>query len=141
MIDRYPVTIERDDGTYVASFPDLPEAHTVGATREEALERAVGALETAFAAIMANRRDIPRPSASRGKPMFALPPLSAAKVGLYRAMRKAGVSKAELARRLDWHPPQIDRLLDLRHASRLDQIDRALRVLGKRLTIDIQSAA
>lgn len=141
MADRYPVTIERDDGTFVASFPDVPQAHTVGATRAEALARAATALETAFAAIMADRKDIPRPSSARARLTITLPPLSAAKVGLYRAMRKAGVSKAELARRLDWHPPQIDRLLDLRHASRLDQIDQALRVLGKRLTIDIQNAA
>lgn len=140
-MDRYPVIVERDDGTFVASFPDIPEAHTVGATKAKALERASDALETAFAALMSDRKDIPRPSPARGRATMTLPPLSAAKVGLYRAMRTAGVSKAELARRLDWHPPQIDRLLDVRHASRLDQIDQALRVLGKRLAIDIQSAA
>jgi len=31
-------------------------------------------------------------------------------------MRAARVRKAELARRLIWHLPQVDRLLDLRHA-------------------------
>ncbi len=141
MTDRYPVIVERDDDTFVASFPDVPEAHTVGATREKALARAADALETAFVAIMADRKDIPRASPARGRLTIALPPLSAAKIGLYRAMRRSGVTKAELARRLDWHAPQIDRLLDLRHASRLDQIDQALRVLGKRLAINIQSAA
>ena len=34
-----------------------------------------------------------------------------------------------------------DRLLDLRHQSRLDQIEQALRVLGKRLSVTIGDAA
>jgi antitoxin HicB len=60
---------------------------------------------------------------------------------LYRAMRERGVRKADLARRLGWHGPQIDRLLDLNHASRLDQIEAALAALGKRLTLDLADAA
>jgi antitoxin HicB len=67
--------------------------------------------------------------------------LSAAKVGLYEAMRAAGVRKAELARRLGVHMPQIDRLLDLRHASRLDQVEPALRAVGKRLVVAVRDAA
>lgn len=39
--------------------------------------------------------------------------------------------KAELTRRLGWHMPQVDRLLDLRHASRLDQIEAAAHALGR----------
>jgi antitoxin HicB len=42
---------------------------------------------------------------------------------------------------LGWHGPQIDRLLDLNHASRLDQIEAALAALGKRLTLDLADAA
>ena len=45
-------------------------------------------------------------------------------------MRAEGVGKAALARRLGVALPQIDRLLDLRHASRLDAIERALAALG-----------
>jgi antitoxin HicB len=37
--------------------------------------------------------------------------------------------------------PQIDRLVDLRHASRLDQLEAAFRALGKQLTVEIQEAA
>jgi antitoxin HicB len=88
-----------------------------------------------------DREDIPSPSPAAGRPCAALPALTAAKVLLYRAMREAGVRKADLARRLGWHGPQIDRLLDLNHASRLDQIEAALAALGKRLTIDLADAA
>jgi len=116
-------------------------AHTAARTKAAALARVCSALETAFAALMGDRKDIPRPSPAKGRRTVALPPLSAAKIGLYRALRAAGVSKAELARRLDWHPPQVDRLLDLRHASRLDRIEQALHCLGKRLAIDVRNAA
>jgi antitoxin HicB len=36
---------------------------------------------------------------------------------------------------------QVDRLLDLNHASRLDQVESAFAALDKRIVIDIQDAA
>ena len=77
----------------------------------------------------------------RGQRYVMLPALTEAKIELYRQMRAAGVGKAELARRLHCHLPQIDRLLDLNHGSRLDQIEQALLAVGKRLTISIEDAA
>ena len=70
-----------------------------------------------------------------------LPPLTIAKVELYRAVRAAGVSKAELGRRLGWHGPQVDRLFDLNHRSAIEHIDQALRVIGKRLDVSVRDAA
>jgi antitoxin HicB len=64
----------------------------------------------------------------------------AAKVALYQAMRAQHVGKAELARRLHWHLPQVDRLLDVRHASRIDQLEAGLGAVGKRLTLTIEDA-
>jgi antitoxin HicB len=81
----------------------------------------------------------PRPR--RRQRYITLPALTEVKIELYRQMRAAGVGKAELARRLNCHLPQIDRLLDLNHASRLDQIEQALLAVGKRLTISIEDAA
>lgn len=140
-MEAYPVTLERDGDTILVGFPDIPQAHTFGDSEDEALARAVAALETAIAALMSDRRPVPRGSPARGRRTVTLPPLSAVKVALYGAMRKAGVTKAELARRLAWHAPQVDRLLDLRHASRLDQLDQALRAIGKRLVVRVRSGA
>jgi antitoxin HicB len=139
----YPVTLKRDtDGSLLVGFPDVPMAHSYGEDEEEALERAVDALETAFMALMSDRQPIPRPSRlSRRSRSVTLPALTAAKLGLYEAMRSARIRKAELARRLSVHMPQVDRLLDLRHASRLEQVEAALRALGKELVIDIRDAA
>ena len=56
-------------------------------------------------------------------------------------MRADGVGKAGLARRLGVALPQIDRLLDPRHASRLDAIERALAALGREVAIVVRVAA
>lgn len=138
----YPVTLQDDEGSVLVTFPDLPAAITFGEDADDALARAVDALETALIAIMSDRGNIPRPSrAKRGQRTVTLPPSSAAKVALYQAMREAGVKKSELARRLKVHLPQIDRLLDLRHASRLEQLDLALRAVGKALVVSVRDAA
>ena len=140
-MDRFPVVLEKDDGTVAVSFPDVSQAHTFGADEVEVMSRAQAALETAIIALMAARKDIPRPSPARGRPTVSLPLLSVAKVELYRAMRRAKVNKAELARRLGWHGPQVDRLLDLRHASHIRQIDAALKAIGKTIEINVRSTS
>lgn len=139
----YPVTLKRDsNGALLVGFPDVPMAHTYGEDEQQVLQRAVDALETAFIALMSDRKPIPRPSrvSKRGRSV-SLPALTAAKLGLYEAMRSAGIRKSELARRLGVHMPQIDRLLDLRHSSRLDQVEAALRAIGKELVVGIRDAA
>ncbi|HEX3497896.1 MAG TPA: type II toxin-antitoxin system HicB family antitoxin [Stellaceae bacterium] len=143
MMYAYPVTLAPDDnGTILVAFPDIPFAHTFGKDEDDALARAVDALESAFVTIIADREDVPVPSkARRGQKVVALPAVSAVKVALYEAMRASGIRKADLARRLGWHMPQVDRLLDLRHASRMDQIEAALDVLGKRLVMDVKPKA
>src|SRR5437016_2962638 len=125
---RYPVKLEREGRRILVSFPGVPGVHTFGANREEALARAGDALETMFMGIISDREDIPLPSVAKGRPLVELPALTEAKILLYRTMRALGVGKAELARRLGCHMPQVDRLLDLRHASRLDQLEQAFRV-------------
>ena len=137
---RYAVTLTPDDnGTILATAPDIPEAMTFGEDREDALARARDAIETALMGAIAAREDIPAPKA-KGRHYVALPALSAAKIELYLAMREAGVGKAALAKRLGVALPQIDRLLDLRHSSRLDALERAFAALGRSLAIVVKAA-
>src|SRR5450759_3021701 len=139
---RYPVKLERDtNSTILASFPDVSEAHTFGEDREEALVRAVDAIETAFMGYMEDRRAIPEPSSVKRGRWVALPALTEAKLALYSAMRAGRIGKTELARRLNCHLPQVDRLLNLRHGSRLDRLEAAFRALGKELSVQILDAA
>ena len=137
MLD-FPVTLQDDDGTVLVTSPDFPELTTFGDDRDEALARAVDALEEAIAARISARQGIPEPSA--GETRIALPTLTAVKALLYQAMREQGIGKAELARRLGWHLPQVDRVLDVHHSSRLDRLDMALSAIGLQLEVRARDA-
>src|ERR1035437_4315639 len=139
---RYHVRLSKDtNDTILVEVPEVPGALIFGADREEALLRAPDAIESALMCYIDLRREIPMPRAGDKGPFVTLPALTEAKLALYTAMRTARVSKAELARRLNWHLPQVDRLLDLRHASRLDQLEAAFRTLGKQLPVPVSEAA
>ena len=135
----YPITLTDDDGTILATSPDFPELTTFGDDRAEALARAVDALEEAIAARVHDRKDIPQPSL--GQTYAVLPTLTSVKVLLYRGMREQGIGKAELARRLGWHLPQVDRVLDIQHRSGLEQLDTALGAIGQRLHVTMATSA
>jgi len=139
----YSVRLSKDtNGTVLVDVPAVPEAHTFGEDRDEALTRAVDAIETALMGYIEDRRAIPASDVHRRRrPFVCLPALTEAKLALYSLMRTEKVGKAELARRLNCYLPQVDRLLDLAHSSRLDQLEAAFRVLGKRLAVSIQEAA
>ena len=130
----YPIHFENDGMSLLVTSHDFPEFTTFGDDYTEAQARALDALQEAIAARIHDRRDIPPPS-SGGEVRIALPTLTAVKVILYRGMRDQGIGKSELARRLGWHLPQVDRVLDVNHNSRLDQMDAALRAIGHRLQV------
>ena len=136
---NYPVTLTPDDGTILVTFADVPEAITFGADEQEALMQAVDALESGLSFYVDARQSLPLPSkAKRGQKTVSPSALECAKLGVYQAMMAQGIRKAELARRLGWHMPQVDRLFDLRHASKFEQIQTAAAVLGKRLVLRVE---
>jgi antitoxin HicB len=91
---------------------------------------------------IAAKEPLPVPSASApDEVMVPLSALGMAKTALYDAMREQGIGRAELARRLRWHLPQVNRVLDLRHASRMEHVEAALATLGLRLIVDVARAA
>lgn len=133
----YPVTLTPDDGTVLVTFPDVPEAITFGADEDEALLQAVDALESALAFYVDARKPLPVPSAAEGRPTVRPSALECAKLGVYQAMMEQGLRKTDLARRLGWHLPQVDRLFDLSHASRFEQIEAAARALGRQIEVRV----
>lgn len=141
---EYPAkfTPDRTAGGYVVTFPDVPEAITQGDTIEEAMAMASEALELALTFYTEKWADLPVPgSLRRGMRMVRVPALSEAKFRLYSALRAAGVKKIDLARRLKCSPSQVDRLLDISHHSKLDQMEAAFAAIGKRLSIEVRDAA
>ena len=139
----YPAALISDpEGGFTVTFRDVPEAITESDTREEALLRAEDALESALAMYIAAKEALPEPSGEQpGEVMVPLSALGMAKTALYDAMREQGIGRAELARRLRWHLPQVTRVLDLRHTSRMEHVEAALAALGLRLIVDVARAA
>jgi antitoxin HicB len=129
-----------DEGGYVATCRDLPELITQGESVEEALEEASDAMDEVFATYLTEGLDFPEPSkARRREHMVAPPPETVAKAALYVAMRRAGISKVQLAKRLGVDEKEVRRLLDPHYGSKLPRIAKAISVLGQRLVIGVET--
>jgi len=139
----YPAQLEPEpDGSAVnLYFPDVTGARTWGDDEAEALALAEDCLIAALGGYILNDEPLPTPSPAQRRPVVAVPPLVAAKLALYSAMREQGVGVADLAARLERSETVIRRLLDLDYRSHIDEVEAALRCLGKRLEIEVRDAA
>ena len=143
MLD-YPLTLTPDDnGTFLVTCPLLPEVTTFGEDKAEAVRNGKDAVEEALGARM-SRWDsdirLPDGSAYEADATARVSLQADMKLRLMLACQEAGVSRAELARRLEWHREQVDRLFRVDHASRIDQIEAAFGALNEVVRIAIEAA-
>ena len=141
----YPCDIRRDEEearasgreAYVVTFPDVYGANTGGWSWQEALDLAKDCLGVALGMYVKARQDIPAPSPpAGGQVLIAVPPILAAKLALYTAMREQGVTSVALARRLGLQENAVRRLLDTGHRSHVSSVERALQALGRSLVVE-----
>lgn len=133
----YPVKLRKDGKFILVTFPDIPEAITQGVNRVHALEMAAEALAVSMEFYFEDHRPVPMASTpKRGQPVVERPASVAAKVLLLNEMLRQKVRPIDLARRLGTTKQEVNRLTDLKHATKIDRIDEALRTLGKRLILD-----
>ena len=135
---KYPVELHKEKGGITATFPDMPYGVSCGENKEEALLNAADCLEEIIATLMKDKKDIPHSSVLH-KNYVVLSPTFSAKVLLYKALREQKMTKAELARRLNWKFPQVDRLFDVHHSSQLSQLSAAASILGKHFVIGLEN--
>lgn len=133
---RYPVKLEADTNGYVVSFPDIPEALTQGDTREEALEMARDALVTSFEFYIEDDRAVPLPGEIAGE-YVEVPASVVAKLLLLNAYLASGLTKVELAARMGLTKQEMTRVFNLRHATKIDTIQRAFQALGRQLELTV----
>ena len=136
----YPAVVrrERNGPRYLVRFPDLPEALTDGGDLREALKEAVDCLGEALAGRMVRGDDIPEPSnPGRIKRRIPIPLDLAPKVALYTAMRRQGISKSALARRLGCRETVVRRLVNPAHHSKADRLEAALKALGVEVVVSV----
>lgn len=126
----YPLVIERDGEFFLGTLPDWPECNPIGSTEDELIADALRSIEEMAVARIEDRELIPLPRAGVAGPAVRLPLLTLLKLGLYMSMRDKGWRKADLARAMHVNQKSVDRLLDLNHASRLDQLESAFVALG-----------
>lgn len=133
---RYPVSLQGESGGYVVTFPDFPEAFTQGDDLEEAIANASDCLDEAVAARIFEGDEIPAPSrvVKHGVELSADIALKAA---LYLSFKQSGWKRTELARELEVAENEVRRMLNPFHATKLSRLDDALRVLGKRVRVEL----
>ena len=138
----YPCVLTSEEaGGFSVSFPDVPEALTCGSDRVDALTMAEDALVAALSAHVHHREDIPAPSpVVNGQELIAVPLIVAAKLALYSAMRRQGITKTALARRLGLSEGAVRKLLNPDHRSHIGQVEKALRAVGHGLVITDRAA-
>jgi antitoxin HicB len=128
----YPAVFHAEkEGGFSVSFPDFPEAHTQGDTKQEAFEMAIDCLHTAIQWRLEEKEEIPAASSKR-RHQIAIPvPYDLApKLGLLRIMREQRVSNVALARKLHVQEGVVRRMLNPKHKSKPEQYMRALHALG-----------
>lgn len=136
---QYAVTLTPDtNNTYMVRCRDLPELISCGDNIEDALKEALDAVETCFIMYMDDRRPIPTPTATQADEYSVYVPIKVAtKVVLYNEMLSQGITKAEMARRLDGFQASVDRILSIKHSTKLETLEAAFAALGKRLDVAI----
>jgi antitoxin HicB len=132
---KYPANFEpAEEGGFVITFPDIPEAISQGEDVDDAMVHAADVLESALDWYLEDGRPIPAPSKpKRGQYLIELPASLSAKVLLVNEMVSQKVRPAELARRLKITPQEVTRLIDVHHTTKIDGIAVALKALGKTL--------
>jgi antitoxin HicB len=137
---KYPATFTpAEEGGFVVTFRDIPEAITQGDDEAESLEMAADALRTAMDFYFEDRRPVPPPSpAQEGERLIALPPSVSVKVLLLNRLLKERIRPADLARLLGVKPQEVTRLTDLNHNTKIDTLAQALDALGYELIIRVR---
>ena len=136
---QYPATLEHcADGEVIVRFPDLGGTITGGKNQTEALAEAADLLGSAIAHSIAEKEFIPPPSApKRGQRLIAVPFWIAGKLAVYQAIRDAGITNVELAKRLGVTEAVVRRILDPDHETKGRKLAAALAALGKELVMAV----
>jgi antitoxin HicB len=125
-LPKSPVTIPKRPVTFVRN------------THEEARTMAADALLTAIDFYFEDKRPVPAPSkVKKGEELVSLPATVSAKVLLLNVMIEQKVTPSELARRLGTSPQVVNRIVDIKHATKIDTIADAVAALEKRLEIGV----
>ena len=136
---KFPALFAPDEnGGYVVTFRDIPEAITQGDTLDEAREAAKDALITAMDFYLEDNRHVPESSQAEANEEFIELPISvSAKIMLINEMIKKRIRPADLAKEMKIKPQEVTRIMNLSHATKIDTLAHAFLVVGRRLELHL----
>ena len=135
----YPASFEpQPEGGYTVLFQDMPEAITEGDSLDEAMLHAQEVVSLCLRGRIEDGQPIPLPTPAKGKNIRMVAPDAQAQSAALLRLARAGRPLSELARALDTSWAAAQRLEDPRHWPSLKQLDRAAKVLGRRLVLSFE---
>jgi antitoxin HicB len=138
----YPVDVLAEPDGITITCPDVPGMITGGwPDLASSLDAARDALALALSDWVDQGQPLPLPSAAGGRPVIAVPVLAAAKLALHEAKVAGHLTNVEIGRRLGIGEREVRRILDVTHNSRMNQVEAALRALGRNLVVESEVAA
>lgn len=125
-----------EDGTEIIKCRDLPELLSWPANGETMEDWARYAVEDCIAFRIKDGEKIPTASpAEKDEFVVRLSAVQEAKILLHNAMVDDGVSRSELARKAGIRLPDVTRLLNIKHQTKIDTIRDVMNLLGKDIEI------
>jgi len=138
----YYAQIELDEyGEWDVVFPDVPEVVTGGKTKRETFDNAREALGLALLGYIDRNQALPEQNRRKGLTPVPVLAHDALKIAVIEAFKEAGITKTQLGQRLGKQLPEIRRLLDPNHQTKMQPLERALSELGRNVIVSIDRVA
>lgn len=140
---HYPLALTEDGDTILVTSPSFPEVTSFGETRDDAIANGQLAVLEAIAARISNGEAVPTGRVMM-KPDQAVARIdygTEAKIHLHNTLLHEKMSRADLMRLMNVARPTVDRLFDLDHKSKPDQIQAAFNALGYDTLIEARRRA
>lgn len=136
---RYPALLtDNEEGGFIVSFRDVPEINTEIWDRSELQDTGADALITAADICFEKKIPFPDPSkVQKGEVLIQLPFSVGCKILLHKTMLASNIRASDLARRMGKAPQEVNRIIDLRHNTKIDTIQEAFKALGKNLNLSL----
>ena len=141
---KFSVTaaLNEDTDEYEIRSRDFDSLHSVAFSEDDIELEARDAITMMIGELIDSRIPVPTPSATmEGELVIHLPVLTCLKATLHNAMINTGTRKADLARKLNQKGPQIDRLLDVSHSSKVETLEQALYLIGYEVSVSVSKVA
>ena len=130
--------IKADDGTEIIKCRDFPELLSWSVDGKSLETWAKYAIEDCLNFRMKDRMPIPEASPAQEEEFVVeLELTQVAKILLSNEMVSRGISRAELSRLSGVRLPELTRLLNIHHATKIDRLDGVMRTIGKKLVLSI----